>query len=147
MMQAVWGVLMFENVELGHRLDKGTYRERSEAVRLQLLDLEYRLVQERSFATLILINGVDKAGKGETMNLLNSWLDPRHLDSHAIDRPSSEEEERPYMWRFWRACRRAGASGSSSTTGTPTSSSPGQRGAASATPSKPRSSGCAASRK
>lgn len=93
---------MFENVELGHRLDKETYRERSEAVRLQLLDLEYRLVQERSFATLILINGVDKAGKGETMNLLNSWLDPRHLDSHAIDRPSSEEEERPYMWRFWR---------------------------------------------
>ena len=76
---------MFENVELGHRLDKETYRERSEAVRLQLLDLEYRLVQERSFATLILINGVDKAGKGETMNLLNSWLDPRHLDSHAID--------------------------------------------------------------
>jgi polyphosphate kinase 2 (PPK2 family) len=93
---------MFENVELGHRLDKETYRQRSEAVRLQLLDLEYRLVHERAFATLILINGVDKAGKGETMNLLNSWLDPRHLDSHGIDRPSSEEEERPYMWRFWR---------------------------------------------
>jgi polyphosphate:AMP phosphotransferase len=46
---------------------------------------------------------VDGAGKGETVNLLNEWMDPRHIHTHAFDNPSDEERERPPMWRYWRA--------------------------------------------
>ena len=51
---------------------------------------------------LIVVGGVDGAGKGETVNLLNEWMDPRHIDTHAFAVPSDEEGERPRMWRFWR---------------------------------------------
>ena len=32
----------------------------------------------------MLVNGVDGAGKGETVNLLNEWLDPRHVRSRRL---------------------------------------------------------------
>jgi polyphosphate:AMP phosphotransferase len=52
---------------------------------------------------VVLVNGVDGAGKGETVNLLNEWMDPRHIEAWAFDSPSSEEAECPHMWRYWRA--------------------------------------------
>ena len=52
---------------------------------------------------IVLISGVRGAGKGETVNLLNEWMDPRHIHTHAFDTPSDEERERPPMWRYWRA--------------------------------------------
>ena len=46
---------------------------------------------------------MDGAGKGETVNLLNECMDPRHIHTHAFSEPSEEEREHPRMWRFWRA--------------------------------------------
>jgi polyphosphate kinase 2 (PPK2 family) len=45
---------------------------------------------------------VDGGGKGDTVNLLNEWMDPRWLRTRAYDEPSDEERERPEYWRFWR---------------------------------------------
>ncbi|MGH8673331.1 MAG: polyphosphate:AMP phosphotransferase, partial [Burkholderiales bacterium] len=52
---------------------------------------------------LIVIAGVEGAGKGETVNLLNEWMDPRHIATHAFFEPRGEELERPPSWRFWKA--------------------------------------------
>lgn len=94
---------MFEAVELGHRLDKAEYEAALPGLRAALLDAQYELRERPDFPVLILINGIDGAGKGETVNLLNEWMDPRLIDSHAFGPPSDEEAERPPMWRFWRA--------------------------------------------
>ncbi|MFC4159659.1 polyphosphate:AMP phosphotransferase [Chitinimonas lacunae] len=94
---------MFEAVELGHRIDKASYQAALPALREALLDAQYELHEKPDFAVLILINGIDGAGKGETVNLLHEWMDPRLIDSHAFGPPSDEEAERPPMWRFWRA--------------------------------------------
>jgi polyphosphate:AMP phosphotransferase len=94
---------MFESAELGHRLDKATYEAAVPALREALLDAQLELLQSRKFAVVLLIGGVDGAGKGETVNLLNEWLDPRHVETNAPDLPTDEERERPPMWRFWRA--------------------------------------------
>ena len=93
---------MFESAELGHRIDRKTYTERVPALRQELLEAQYRLGQERDFPVLILISGVDGAGKGETVNLLNAWMDPRHIVTEGFGPPSQEERERPAQWRFWR---------------------------------------------
>ena len=45
---------------------------------------------------------MDGGGKGDTVNLLNEWMDPRWLRTRAYDEPSDEERERPEYWRFWR---------------------------------------------
>ena len=94
---------MFESAELGHRLAKKTYDKTVPALRADLLDAQYDVRQSGRFPVIILINGVDGAGKGETVNLLNEWMDPRFIETHAFSDPTEEERERPLMWRFWRA--------------------------------------------
>jgi polyphosphate:AMP phosphotransferase len=46
---------------------------------------------------------VDGAGKGETVNVLNEWMDPRHIHTVAFGPPTEEEQQRPRMWRYWMA--------------------------------------------
>lgn len=94
---------MFEAAELGHRVDKKTYRAALPELRAALLDAQFELLESRRFPVVILISGVDGSGKGETINLLYSWMDPRHLSTLAFSAPSDEEGERPFMWRYWRA--------------------------------------------
>ncbi len=93
---------MFESAEIGHVVDKLTYQTREPKLRKALLDAQYELAEHKRFPVLILIGGVDGAGKGETVNLLNEWMDPRHIQTQALGAASDEERERPPMWRFWR---------------------------------------------
>lgn len=93
---------MFESADLDHVLDKARYKREEPKLRRALLDAQYALAKRPTFPTLILIAGVDGAGKGETVNLLNEWMDPRHIHTHAFADPTDEERERPPMWRFWR---------------------------------------------
>jgi AMP-polyphosphate phosphotransferase len=95
-------VAMFESAELGHSIDKQTYRNEVPALREALLDIQLDLLQAAKFPVIILISGVDGAGKGETVNILNEWMDPHHIQTHALNDPTEEERERPEMWRFWR---------------------------------------------
>ena len=94
---------MFESAELGHKIDKAAYDKQVPKLRADLLDAQFDVGELKKFPVIILINGVDGAGKGETVNLLNAWMDPRHIQTHAFPPPSDEERERPVMWRFWRA--------------------------------------------
>ena len=94
---------MFESAELGHKIDKATYDAEVPKLREDLLNAQFDLAQNAGFPVIILVGGVDGAGKGETVNLLNAWMDPRHIQTHAMGEQSDEERERPPMWRFWRA--------------------------------------------
>ena len=93
---------MFESAELGHKLSKGEYKKVEPQLRADLLDAQYALSRNAKFPVIILISGVRGAGKGETVNLLNAWMDPRHIVASAFDNPTDEERERPPMSRFWR---------------------------------------------
>ncbi|NJD25864.1 MAG: polyphosphate:AMP phosphotransferase [Betaproteobacteria bacterium] len=94
---------MFESAELGHAIDKETFRREVPALRAALLDVQFDLLEKREFPVVILVSGVDGSGKGETINLLYSWMDPRHISTLAFSAPTDEEAARPYMWRYWRA--------------------------------------------
>jgi polyphosphate:AMP phosphotransferase len=94
---------MFESAELGHAIAKNTYERELPRLREQLLLAQYDLLRSPRFPVIVLINGVDGAGKGETVNLLKEWMDPRHILVHALAESTEEEREHPPMWRFWRA--------------------------------------------
>jgi hypothetical protein len=102
---------MFESAELGHKIDKATYREEVPALRAALLETQELLRANGSFPVIILISGVDGSGKGDTINALYEWMDPRYLSTHAFYAPTAEEKARPSMWRYWRALPRTDASG------------------------------------
>src|SRR5260221_1533777 len=94
---------MFESAEIGHKLAKSEFNREEPKLRQRLLALQYKLIEDAKFPVLILVNGVDGAGKGETVNLFNEWMDPRHIVTCAFGAPSGYERERPDMWRFWHA--------------------------------------------
>lgn len=94
---------MFETANRDHTIDKAAYRRQEPKLRQALLDAQYALLRDRRFSVLILIAGVEGAGKGETVNLLNEWMDPRHIQVSGFQLPTDEERQHPAMWRFWRA--------------------------------------------
>ena len=94
---------MFDSANLDHRIDKTTFQSEERKLREALLHAQYDLKENGTFPVLILIAGVEGAGKGETVNLLNEWMDPRHIQTQAFSDLSDEERERPLMWRYWRA--------------------------------------------
>jgi polyphosphate:AMP phosphotransferase len=93
---------MFETVQVGHKLKKSTFKRREPKLRGRLLELQYQLLERKEFPVLILVNGLDGAGKSETANLFNEWMDPRHIRTVAFGRATDWERERPEMWRFWQ---------------------------------------------
>jgi len=101
---------MFEVAELGHKVSKSEYNKKVPELRTQLLTLQQEISSE-DFSVIVLISGVDGGGKGEVINSLNEWLDPRFMRTNAYDSPSDEEQERPDFWRFWRTMPAKGTVG------------------------------------
>jgi polyphosphate kinase 2 (PPK2 family) len=93
---------MFRTAELGQKIPKSEYNQREPLLRQALLEVQADLRVDRAFPVIIVFAGVDGGGKGDTVNLLNEWMDPRWLMTRAYDKPSDEERDRPEYWRFWR---------------------------------------------
>jgi polyphosphate:AMP phosphotransferase len=93
---------MFRTAELGQKVPKSEFNQREPVLRQALLEAQANLKVNSEFPVIILFAGVDGAGKGDTVNLLNEWMDPRWLLTRAFDAPSDEESDRPEYWRFWR---------------------------------------------
>ncbi|MGZ3449824.1 MAG: polyphosphate:AMP phosphotransferase [Polyangiales bacterium] len=93
---------IFDTIDKQKKLDKGAYETREAKLRVKLLHAQYDVLDEKRFPVVIVIGGVPGAGRGETVNLLHEWMDPRNIASHSLGAPSDEELERPPMWRFWR---------------------------------------------
>jgi polyphosphate:AMP phosphotransferase len=94
---------MFESAELGHKVDKKTYKEEEPKLREALLNAQYDLHENGSFAVLLIVSGPEGAGRSEMVNVLKEWMDPRHLAIRAFRERTDEERERPMPWRYWRA--------------------------------------------
>ncbi|NOR68671.1 MAG: polyphosphate:AMP phosphotransferase, partial [Methylomarinum sp.] len=101
---------MFEIAELGHSIKKSVYNDKTPELRTQLLQAQEKIKQS-NFSVIILISGVDGGGKGEVINLLNEWMDPRYMRTIAFAEPSDEEQERPKFWRYWRTLPAKGTVG------------------------------------
>ncbi len=93
---------VFEAAEIGQTLDKDAYKREIPKLREAMLKAQTDLASSE-LAVVILMGGVEGAGKSETVNLLLEWLDARGVQVHALTDPSDEESERPPFWRFWRA--------------------------------------------
>jgi polyphosphate:AMP phosphotransferase len=102
---------MFESAELGHEVSKEVYEAEVPKLREALLDAQYDLKAAQDFPVLVVIGGVETAGKSETVQTLNEWMDPRFIHTHGFLMPTGEEAERPPMYRFWRALPPKGSIG------------------------------------
>jgi polyphosphate:AMP phosphotransferase len=93
---------VFETAELGRKVSRQEFKAQVPQLRTELLELQQQL-RTAGFSVIVVFAGVDGAGKSETVNVLNEWMDPRGLLTRAFDPPTPEEQERPHFWRYWLA--------------------------------------------
>jgi len=93
---------MFESAEIGHSIDNDTYHAEVPKLREALLEAQFELHEQGRRQIIVLINGIEGAGKGETVKLLNEWMDPRFIEVRTFDQQTDEELARPTAWRYWR---------------------------------------------
>ena len=92
---------MFEATKVGRSVSKDDYKQQQEELRTQLLEVQRDLAESKT-SVVVIVSGVEAAGKGEVVNRLNEWLDTRGVQTFAFWDESDEERERPRYWRFWR---------------------------------------------
>ena len=92
---------MFETAELGRIISKQEYKLSAPPLREELLQLQEQLRQAAQTQVILLFAGVDGGGKGETINILNEWMDPRWLVTRAYAPPDEAERQHPEYWRYW----------------------------------------------
>jgi polyphosphate kinase 2 (PPK2 family) len=93
---------VFDTAELGQSLSKAEFKKRELDLRASLLKLQYQALEMARFPIIIDFAGVDGAGKGTTMNMLDKWMDPRWVRAIGYQPPSEIERSRPRFWRYWR---------------------------------------------
>lgn len=87
--------------DLEHKsIDEGDYKHKLKEQQLKLLKLQ-RELSESKHSVLIVFEGPDAAGKGGAIKRLGERLDPRLLRVYSIIKPTAEEYQHHYMWRFW----------------------------------------------
>lgn len=86
---------------VGKKLAKKEYEAQVPALRADLVQMQVAL-QHAPFPVLLVVAGDEASGKGDVVNLLNAWLDPRGVETFAFHESTDEERERPEMWRYWR---------------------------------------------
>jgi polyphosphate kinase 2 (PPK2 family) len=101
---------MFEVAELGHKLSKEEFKQKAPWLHTQLLQVQ-RELRESKYSVIILVSGVEGAGKGDVVNRLNEWLDSRGVKTTAFWDETDEQAMRPRYWRFWRAMPPRGSIG------------------------------------
>jgi AMP-polyphosphate phosphotransferase len=83
------------------------YKRKLKESQLRLLGWQRRLTETKS-SVIIVVEGPDAAGKGGAIKRVVEKLDPRLLKVHSIVKPSAEEYEHHYLWRFWSKLPRYG---------------------------------------
>src|SRR4051812_11671788 len=91
---------LIKNMPEGREIDKAEYAAREENIRLRLLELQKQLAASGK-ALLILMNGVEGSGRGQTTKKLLEWFDARGVETTAFWIPDAEEAVHPPLRRFW----------------------------------------------
>jgi 16S rRNA (uracil1498-N3)-methyltransferase len=106
-------LVMFESAEIGHKIDKQTYKKEVPALRAALQDAQYDLKENGKIPVVVLVSGQDGAGKGETINILYEWMDPRFISTLAFSRRATKSVRAPSCGATGAPCRPRAASASS----------------------------------
>ena len=76
------------------------YKQKLKEQELRLLNLQ-RYLSESKTSVVVVFEGPDAAGKGGAIKRLVERLDPRLLRVYSVIKPTAEEYQHHYLWRFW----------------------------------------------
>jgi len=91
---------MLEKMDLTLKMEKEEYKQRMDELEMSLNALA-RELWDKKIPSIIVVEGLPCAGKGELINKLILPMSPRDFTVYADSRVSEEEQMHPYLWRFW----------------------------------------------
>jgi PPK2 family polyphosphate:nucleotide phosphotransferase len=100
-------ILRLADVDLTKSLSREKYKKLRRANSERFLELRRDLVQMR-IPLVMVFEGWDAAGKGGTIRRLMEPIDPRHFTVNAIVKPTQDELDHNYLWRFWNKLPKRG---------------------------------------
>ena len=65
----------------------------------QLRELQARLYAQNQWSLLVILQGMDAAGKDSTIKHVMSGVNPQSCEVHSFKSPSDEELDHDYLWR------------------------------------------------
>ena len=68
-----------------------------------LADYQDRLAAQDTFGVLLVLQGIDSAGKDSTIKHVMSGVNPQAVEVRAFKQPSAEELNHDFLWRYQRA--------------------------------------------
>jgi PPK2 family polyphosphate:nucleotide phosphotransferase len=67
-----------------------------------LVDYQDRLSAQGAFGVLLVLQGLDAAGKDSTIKHVMSGVNPQGVEVHSFKQPSAEELAHDFLWRYQR---------------------------------------------
>jgi len=92
--------IRLDELDQSKALDQEDYKRQLKQYQLELLNLQLRL-REKRHSVVVVLEGPDAAGKGGAIKRVVERLDPRLVRVYSIVKPTPEETQHHYMWRFW----------------------------------------------
>ncbi len=81
-------------------IEEEDYKRKLKDRQLALLQLQHQLIEAKR-PVLIVFEGPDAAGKGGAIKRVVERLDPRLVRVFSVVKPTTEEYQHHYLWRFW----------------------------------------------
>ena len=99
--------------QIDHRHVEGDWDKESAAARIaenteRSSELTYRLYAENKRALLIVLQGMDTAGKDGTIRSVTTGINPQRFQIASFKQPSYEELDHDFLWRIHREVPRRG---------------------------------------
>jgi polyphosphate kinase 2 (PPK2 family) len=86
---------------LDHKsVEENEYKPKLKEAQVSLLKWQRELSESKN-SVIIVFEGPDAAGKGGAIKRISERLDPRLIRVHSIVKPTHEEYQHHYLWRFW----------------------------------------------
>ena len=98
---------MLDTVDLSLSLSDTAFKHIHRFLQQRLYQLE-KLAFDTKVPTIIVFEGWEISGKGETIQEITGQLDPRGFKTYSTTPPRTLETKMPWLWRFWLKIPRYG---------------------------------------
>ncbi|HWY91526.1 MAG TPA: UDP-galactose-lipid carrier transferase [Chthoniobacterales bacterium] len=95
-----WKPIVLDELDQNKSVDQEEYRTKIKEYQLRLLNLQRALMETRH-NLIVVVEGPDAGGKGGAIKRLVEKLDPRTFRVYSVVKPTQEEYQHHYLWRFW----------------------------------------------
>jgi PPK2 family polyphosphate:nucleotide phosphotransferase len=96
-------IVLARDCDPGYRAGWLTRQDGEEQLRLSielLAEYQDRLAAQNSFGVLVVLQGIDAAGKDGTIRHVMSGVNPQGVTVHSFKVPSAEELSHDFLWRY-----------------------------------------------